>query len=118
MNDKKDPFGFKSMTRIEVIEAHDLKNETREQRRIRRERKAQAQNKFMSTIQDARERLGEIAAHLDEHLGFAPADINFNSLGVAQSLLNHLDGALTIAEQVDDLNQALAQADKDNPARR
>jgi len=72
---------------------------------------------FMSKIQNAKERMNEIEAHLDEHLGFAPDEITIDAVGIAQALLNKLDDALTVAEQIEDLNQALHQADKDNPAR-
>ena len=72
---------------------------------------------FISNIQHARERMLEIGAHLDEHLGFAPDEITSDAVGIAEALLAKLDDAMTIAEQVDDLNQALHQADKDNPAR-
>ena len=103
MNNKKDPFGFKDTTRIEVIE---LPTRERGQR-----------DDFISKIQNAKERMDEIAAHLDEHLGFAPDEMTIDAIGIAEALLNKLDDALTIAEQTDDLNQALHQADKDNPAR-
>ena len=71
----------------------------------------------MSKIHNARERMEEIAAKLDDHLCFEPTEIDFNAVGIAQALLNKLDDALTIAEKAEDLNQALHQADKDNPAR-
>lgn len=101
MNNKKDPFGFKKMTRIQTIaETGTLASDT-----------------FISNIQNARERLDEIAAHLDDHLGFAPEEVTFDAAEIAQTILNKLDEALTAAEKTDDLNQALHQADKDNPAR-
>ncbi len=115
MKNRKDPLGL-SATRIEMIKAGD-EIEDREERRLRREGQAHAQNVFMSTIQHARERMDEISAHLDEHLGFAPDEITPAAVGIAKALLKKLDDAMTIAEQVDDLNQALHQADKDNPAR-
>ena len=120
MENKKRNFpgiGFEGRTRIEVIRDFDDKKETREERRIRREGKALAQNNFIRTIQNARERLEEIAEHLDDHLGFAPTEVTFDAAEIAQTILNKLDEALTAADKTADLNQALHQADKDNPAR-
>ena len=109
MNDKKDPFNFKGMTRIEVIREFDEQQAAKE---------TLATDTFIRNIGSAQERLAEIANHLDDHLGFAPEEATFDAAEIAQQILFKLDEALTIADQVDDLNQALHQADKDNPARR
>ena len=101
MSNGKDPFGFKRMTRIEILGASQTL----------------AKVNFLSNIQNARERLDEIAAHLDDHLGFAPEEVNFDAAEIAQTILNKLDEALAAAEKTADLNQALDQSDRDNPGR-
>jgi len=110
MKNKKDPLNFNGRTRIEVIRDFDEQQGAKTMKDL-------ATGHFISSIQNALERLDEIATHLDDHLGFAPEEVTFDAAEIAQTILNKLDEALTAAEKTDDLNQALHQADKDNPAR-
>jgi DNA-binding transcriptional MerR regulator len=49
-----------------------------------------ALDKFMEQIGEIREKIAQLQEHADEHLGFAPDDINWGHVGTAGSLLEKL----------------------------
>ena len=108
MKNRKDPLGL-SATRIEVIKVDRNKDQTTPS--------DDAQGEFIDTIEGARDIVKEISEKLDDHLEFDPEKINFNDVSLAEHIRVTLGDVLTAIEKVQDLNQAIDQADRDNPAR-
>ena len=107
MKNRKDPLGL-SATRIEVIKVDRNKDQTTPS--------DDAQGEFIDTIEGARDIAKEINEKLDDHLGFDPEKINFGDVSLAEHIRVTLGDVLTAIEKVQDLNQALDQADRDRPA--
>ncbi len=116
MDTKKRNFpgiGFEGRTRIEVLRDSEEVDRNKDQTTP----SDKAQGEFIDTIEGARDLVKEITEKLDDHLGFDPEKINFNDCSLAEHIRVSLGDVLTAVEKVQDLNQALAQSDRDHPAR-